>query len=135
MRLLVAICFLFIAAQLPAVDNVIHPVTEDLPAEPLMTMSEIDASLNTLNHIVAGTERTLAAQRDIQQQLSRYRQLKSEYLQDPQNRSLVIRLVKAAHKLNESIKAQYLNDALDGEFLRELTFFSKIAAKKSLPKP
>lgn len=128
MRLLICFCLLFVSAELTA-------VTDDIPAESVMTMSDIDMSLNTLNQIIASTERTLAGQRDILQQLTRYRKIKSEYLLDQQNKNLTIRLVKSASQLNESIQAQYLHDALDGEFLSEIAFFSKIANKKSLPKP
>jgi hypothetical protein len=125
---LILICAVFLFSTVAA---------EDLPPEkimPEMTV-EIDASIRALDQLTAMTERSLAAQRQIRQQMLDYRQIKAQFLQNQQDRELIVRVVKAAYGLQNAIKANHLEDALDSEFMHEIAFFSQIASKKSLPKP
>ena len=129
-----AIVFCCLCSALNGAASPIQPVTEELPPDQF-TLAEIDLSLRAADQLIAATEKTLNAQRQIRQQMMDYRQVKSEYLKNQQSRELIVRMVKSAYSLQNAIKANYLDDALDGAFLHELAFFSQIAAKKSLPKP
>lgn len=125
---------LLVAVGLGDVAFAIKPATAHVSAGQVET-SDVELSLQALDQLISATEQSLAAQRQIREQLSGYGEMKSHYLQDQQNRELVLKLVKAANALQAGIESNRLTDPLDGELLHELAFFSQIAKKKSLPKP
>lgn len=132
-------CALFLLAlclggALHAAPVPIQPMTRDLPPAQLPG-GEGEGSLTTLDRLIAATEQTLSAEKQIRQMVVEYNTTKVQYLQNQQNRELIVRMVKMAKSLLDAIQMNYLSDAFDTEFMQELSFFAQIASKKTLPKP
>ena len=92
-------------------------------------------TMRQLNDLIEVTESNLAQLRDLRQQFGEYYKIKAKYLLNQQDKKQILRMVKAASRLQKSIQAQNLAHAFDPETVKELAFFSQIASKKGVPRP
>ncbi len=91
--------------------------------------------LRPLDDLIAITEKNLNEQKLLRKQAVEYYKIKSRYLQDKQNKDLVIQMVRAAHQMQQTIESQRVAQLFDAELLEELKFFAKIAAKNGITSP
>lgn len=99
--------------------------------EPALVVAK---ELERLNQLTAITEINLANQKALKQLFLDYQQQQINYVQNPQNKEITLKMVRSAHRLLESIKANHLLQIFDTEFISQLTFFSQFATKKGIPK-
>lgn len=125
---------LCLGGALHAAPNTRQPMTSDIPPMQLPG-GEGEVSLTTLDRLIAATEQTLSAEKQIRQMVVEYSATKVQHLQNRQSRERIVRMVKMAKSLLDAIQTNYLSDAFDTEFMQELSFFAQIASKKTLPKP
>lgn len=108
---------------------------ESLPhlkeTEPALVVAK---ELQHLNHLIHVTEKNLEHQKNLKQLFLDYQQQQLYYLQNTQDKEITLQMVKSAHRLLESIKANHLIQIFDNEFISQLTFFSQFATKRGVPK-
>lgn len=112
----------------------INAVSSDMPPVGIAARPEKDP-LRPLDDLIALTEKNLSEQKQLRRQAVEYYKIKTRYLQDKQNKDLVVQMVRAAHQMQQTIEGQRLAQLFDAELLEELKFFSKIAAKNGITKP
>ncbi len=111
--------------------NAVEPTPSLKETEPALVAAK---ELQRLNNLIAVTEQNLENQKTLRQLFLDYQQQQINYLQNSQNKEITLQMVKSAHRLLEGIKANYLIQTFDTEFISQLTFFSQFAVKKGIPK-
>lgn len=99
--------------------------------EPALVVAK---ELLQLNNLIAITEQNLQNQKALKELFIDYQQKQVNYLQNSQDKEITLQLVKSAHRLLEGIKTHHLLQTFDAEFISQLTFFSKFATKRGVPK-
>lgn len=108
--------------------------------ETLPTLKETEPALiaaqelQRLNNLMTITQQNLENQKKLQQLFMDYQQQQITYLQNSQDKELTLQMVRSAHRLLESIKANHLVQIFDTEFISQLTFFAQFAVKRGIPK-
>lgn len=97
--------------------------------------SDVTGEVQTLNEIIAMTKESLKAQEIIRNKTKAYHQLQIAYLNDPEDRELLFRMVKSSYKLLELINNNHLRHVFTPEFLHELEVFAQVAVKRGIPRP
>lgn len=92
-------------------------------------------TIRQLNDLIEVTEINLSQLRELRQQFVDYQKIKTRYLLNQQDKEQILRMVKAASRLQQAIQTQNLNHAFDPATLKELAFFSQVANKKGIPRP
>jgi len=95
----------------------------------------VGKQLVLLDQLIAVTQENLEKQKALQKAILEYQKLQDLYLQNPNDNEVLFCMVKVAHRLLEGIKANYLTQTFDKDFLSELTVFSQVANKRGIPKP
>lgn len=109
-------------------------------AEPMANLKETEPALvaakelERLDRLIVITEQNLENQKALRQLFVDYQQKQMNYLQNTQDKEITLQMVKSAHRLLESIKANHLIQTFDTEFISQLTFFSQFATKRGVPK-
>jgi hypothetical protein len=91
--------------------------------------------LSMLNALIEATQRSLEQQKNLLEQVKKYQELQQRYIEDPENKELLLQLAKEALRVQKSIEATHLKQAFEPEFLSELTLFSQIGLKRGIPRP
>jgi hypothetical protein len=126
--------FLLCSAALCA-EDVINPVTTDLPKSADLEMM-VSNELNTLDRLIAATQRSLNTQNELRQLIQRYREAEDRYLQGPENdHDLLYAMAKLAYQILEIIQTHHLTLNFDPKFIEELAIVSKPISKRGIPKP
>lgn len=108
-----------------------EPITNLKETEPALVVAK---ELQHLNQLIAITEQNLENQKALRQLFVDYQQQQVNYLQNSQDKEITLQMVKSAHRLLESVKANHLVQTFDTEFISQLTFFSQFATKRGVPK-
>ena len=88
-----------------------------------------------LNDLIEVTEMNLSQLKELHQQFVDDQKIKAKYLLNQQDKEQILRMVKAASRLQQAIQAQNLSHLFGTETVKELAFFSQIANKKGIPRP
>lgn len=97
-------------------------------------MPKGDVPYAELDALIASTERIVASQKSLRDDLKKYAELHAQYLKDMDNRELLLKTAKVAQSALERIKQDRLGSLFDPNYLSEMTLFAKIAARPTLPK-
>lgn len=95
----------------------------------------INTQLATLETLIALSKRTLAKTEDLREQIEAYKSIQERFFENTQDKELLYNMMKSAHFILKSIKADHLTHLFDPEFLDELQMMSQIFNKIGLPKP
>lgn len=105
----------------------------DIPVIPNADIKE--SQLDLLDNLIKVTASNLDIQKELRKRVEGYLKIQTQYLKNPQDKDLTLKMVKEAHFLIEMIKEGHLTQAFAPEFISELTFFSQIANKRGIPQP
>lgn len=128
------IFLLFVFSTLAATDDGIHPITSDLPYVPDDSALKVN-QLTSLDHLIEATGRNLENQKQLRKLVENYLLIQETFLRNQEDQNQIVEMVRSAHLLFEKIKEMHLIQTFDPEFISELTFFSQIASKRSVPSP
>ncbi len=112
----------------------VNAVTPDLPPKGMAVRPDKDP-LKSLDELIAVTDKSAAEQKQLRRQLIDYFKIKSQHLQDQQNKEVLVQMIQAAFVVQKMIDSLHLSHVFDAELLDELKFFSQIAAKKGIHRP
>lgn len=109
--------------------NTVNPVTPDLPRleDPLASASD---ALSVIDLLIKATQQSLEKQIALRSLIVEYQGIRKISLEKPNDNAQLARMIKAGHRLLESIKENHLMDAFDPEFLGELNLLSQLATKR-----
>lgn len=88
-----------------------------------------------LEVLISSTEKLVEKQKSLLKQLQEYLTLHDAYLQDTENRELLLRTAKKAQQALDQIKAERLSYLFSTNFISEMTLFAKLAGRPSIPLP
>lgn len=94
----------------------------------------IEYQLSALDRLVKMTDRTKADLEALHRQILAYKLKQEDYLQHPDDKELLYQMAKSADEILNRAKSDHLLDALDAEFLSEISMLAQIYRKISLPK-
>lgn len=114
--------FFGIAITMPAIANVHAP--DQL----------ISQEINRLDTLIQATQQSLETQKKLRDTILEYQKAYADYIKQPQNDDLLLRLVKSAHKTLKLIKEGHLKQTFDPAFIDELTVLAQPASKRGIPK-
>lgn len=110
-------------------------VHADLPntiKDPAALIGDEIARLDTL---IQATEQSLEGQKKLRLLIVEYQKLQDLYLKNTKDNDLLLKVVKSAHRVLQSIKENNLMQTFDPDFIDELTILSQPASKRGIPKP
>ena len=90
--------------------------------------------MRILDVLIETTQRSLDSQQKLKQQIADYQRVQDAYLKDTTDKDTLIRMVRQAARVLDTIKEAHLTQEFDPEFISELTLFSQIANKRGIPK-
>lgn len=93
------------------------------------------SQISMLDDLITMTERSLNGEKQIKTLIIDYQKIQEQYLKNQNDKDLVVKMVRMAHRILIAIQENHLTQQFDPDFISELTLFSKIAAKKGIPKP
>src|SRR5262249_55764715 len=131
---LIFLCLPWVCWCCPAAAIAYTPVAPALPAA-LDPSPQAANELQALDRLIDATQKNLEKQRALRVAIADYLKLQDLYLKNDQDKELMFRMVKNAHRILESIKENHLVHLFNADFISELTLFSQIAVKKGIPKP
>lgn len=118
-----------------ALEDKLSPITPDLPARVEDPTAMVTNELAMLDTLIAATQQSLDKQKALRELIKKYQELQRTYFDNSEDNELLLRMVKLAHKIMESINDNKLTHNFDPAFLSELNLFSQIASKYGVPKP
>ena len=95
----------------------------------------LDSQIAMVDDLIAMTQQTLKGEQEIKKLIAEYQQIQEVYLKNQDDKEQVVKMVRMAHRVLTKIQDNHLTQQFDPDFISELTLFSKIAAKKGIPKP
>lgn len=105
------------------------PIFFVFSALPLMAFDE---EIEVVQELVAVTEKSLAAQKELLIALVKLKQARSAFIEDPTSRKLATDVVKAAMLVQRQIENEHLAHLFSSDFLTEIQFYNQLGKK---PKP
>jgi hypothetical protein len=99
--------------------EVTHPLAED--------------PLTELDDLILATEKLLANQKALHQELEAYLKLRADAVNDLDNKELILKTAKAAKSSLDIIKEEHLSHLFSNSFLSEMTLFAKLAGRPRIP--
>lgn len=123
-----------LSLPISAIDTSIKPVIPALP-EIVEREDSIENEIKTLDNLIEISQKNLENQRALKSMIVDYKKIQEQFLRNDQDKELMFRMVRQAHRVLETIKENHLTHLFRKEFLSELTLFSQIAVKKGIPKP
>lgn len=93
------------------------------------------SEFKNLDLLIAITEKSLATQKELKDTLIRYNELQEEYLKDPNQTELLVRLVKVAGKAQRLIEHNQFAPYFSQDFLKELDLLAQASNKQGIPRP
>jgi hypothetical protein len=119
-RLLIIFCLFFGLCLAKGIyGEPTHPLAED--------------PLTELEDLIQSTEKLLAKQKTLYQELASYLTLRAEAVNDLDNKELVLKTAKAAKNALDIIKEEHLSHLFTNPFLSEMTLFAKLAGRPRIP--
>lgn len=97
--------------------------------------SNVNNELDSLNTLISATKQNLDNEMALKKQVESYQKLQQLYLKNADDKELLFQMVKAAYRLQETIKSYHLEHTFSKEFLNELNVFAQVANKRAIPKP
>jgi mannose-1-phosphate guanylyltransferase len=91
-----------------------------------------DEEIEVVQELVAVTEKSLAAQKELLIALVKLKQARSAFIEDPTSRKLATDVVKAAMLVQRQIENEHLAHLFSSDFLTEIQFYNQLGKK---PKP
>lgn len=107
----------------------------DAPVRLADPASLITNELAMLDTLIVATQQSLEQQKVLRDLITKYLDTQEAFLEDSDNKELLYRTVKLAHRVSESIKENHLVHNFDGAFISELNLLSQVAVKYGEPKP
>ena len=111
-------------------------------ADPLNLTAKDDCSFGLiqneiimLDNLIAATQKSLDKQKALKDLVAQYNRTQMDTLADTEDKELLLRTVKMAQRVLESIQENNLTHNFDSAFLSELTLLAQIGAKYGEPKP
>lgn len=113
--------FFFLLCLLPLLlcGEITHPLAEE--------------PLTELGDLIQATEKLVAKQKTLYQELETYLALKTEAVKDLDNKELILKTAKAAKNALDIIKEEHLSHLFTSAFLSEMTLFAKLAGRPRIP--
>lgn len=93
----------------------------------------IDYQLSSLDRLIIMANRTIDNLNSLRTLIEEYKQKQEVYIEQPSNKEKLYKLAQAASQVLMESKKNSLLDALDPEFLNEITMLAQIYRKISLP--
>lgn len=90
--------------------------------------------LSTLDALINATQQSLDNQKKIRELFVQYQKLRTLAQQNPDDNEQLIKMVKSAQRLLNSIEENNLSQNFDPDFMTELALFAQIASKRGIPK-
>jgi uncharacterized protein (UPF0371 family) len=87
--------------------------------------------MKRLDNLIYITEKNLENQKQLREMFNDYQNKLLAYLDDTQNKDLMLQMVRMAHLLLETIKEDHLTQVFDAEFISQLNFFSQFSKAQS----
>lgn len=97
--------------------------------------SLVENEIKLLDTLIYATEKNLADQKKIKQDILDYQKGLALYLENSSDKEVVLSVARKADSLLNEIKEAHLIDTFEPDFISELTLFSQIAQKKGIPRP
>jgi hypothetical protein len=95
----------------------------------------IDNQISILDKLIETTKMSVKNQENLRTQIQEYQKIQDLYLKNTQDNDQLLRMIKSAARLLNTIKTNQLSYLFDAEFISELTMFAQIANKRGIPKP
>lgn len=95
----------------------------------------IENEITHLDSLIQATEKSLEEQKKLRGLIVDYQKLQEQYFKTPQDKDLLLKVVKSAYRTLQSIKENHLAQTFDPDFIDELTVLSQPATKRGIPKP
>lgn len=95
----------------------------------------IGTEIARLDTLIQATEKSLDEQKQLRGQIVEYKKLQDRFLGKPGDNELLLKLVKSAHKILQTINNSHLTQTFDPDFIDELSVLSQPARKRGIPKP
>lgn len=124
---LICVCFLLCIASTAFSDDIPTPIKD-----PALLINNELARLDTL---IQATEKSLDGQKQLRGYILEYQKLQEQFLKNPKDNDMLLKVVKSAYRTLQSIKENHLTQNFDSDFIDELTVLSQPAAKRGVPKP
>lgn len=91
--------------------------------------------LAMLDSLISATKHNLETQKKLRSQIIEYQKAQAAYIMNPDDRDQLVKVIKQAYTVLETIKNNHLSQSFSQEFISELTLFAQVATKKGIPKP
>lgn len=88
-----------------------------------------------LDDLIQATRQSLETQQKLKNEILDYQKVQLEFLANPKDNDLLLKVVKSAHKTLRTIKENRLEKMFDPDFIDELTVLAQPANKRGVPKP
>ena len=88
-----------------------------------------------LDELIQSTQLSLDTLIKLKSEIIEYQKVQLQFLANPKDNDLLLRVVKSAHKTLRTIKDNKLEKMFDPDFIDELTVLSQPANKRGVPKP
>lgn len=100
-----------------------------------MATASLEQEVASLNNLIEISKKNLENQKQLLEQLRKYKKIQDQYLQSNNDNEILFQLVVEGHKLAEGIRDNHLTDLFSNEFMGELNLVSQVATKRGIPKP
>lgn len=97
----------------------------------LERMNIVQNEMRMVDDLINCAQKTIDNLKTIKKQMEQYEATQKKFINDPNNKELILGTVKSARTLLESIQEANLTQNFDPEFISELTLLSQIGSKKS----
>lgn len=108
---------------------------DDIPAPIKDPAHLIPTELSRLDTLIQATDKSLQAQKQLRANIIEHQSLQEQFLKNPKDNDLLLKVVKSAHRTLQSIKENNLTQTFDSDFIDELTVLSQPASKRGVPRP
>lgn len=88
-----------------------------------------------LDHLIQATEQSLDGQKKLRMLIVEYQKLQDQYLKNTKDNDLLLKIIRSANRVLQSIKENHLLHHFDPDFIDELTILSRPISKRGIPKP
>jgi hypothetical protein len=109
-----------------------------VPASPLvdpnLSVGRED-EIRVIDQLIASTQAQIEREKGLKELMVQFKKERDAFELGNQSKAHTVRLVRSARQVYERIVADHLEHLFAKDYLDELSFFSSIAGKTSIPKP
>jgi hypothetical protein len=127
--------FLILPVMAFSLETPLNPSTSNIPPKVKDPAALIKNELAMLDNLIDVTKQNLENQKNLRQMIQQYMTIQEVYIKNPDDKEVLYRMVKVAHRTLDNIKQNHLTHLFDADFISELSLMSQIANKRSIPKP